>query len=80
MFNERGELIAITASKITDADNMGFGIPVDTLKKVLENIESLDRSVFNVQCNSCDEFISEEDEYCPCCGDKLPEEIFKERD
>lgn len=79
MFNERGELIAITASKITDADNMGFGIPVDTLKKVLENIESLDRSVFNVQCNSCDEFISEEDEYCPCCGDKLPEEIFKER-
>ena len=39
MFNERGELIAITASKITDADNMGFGIPVDTLKKVLENIE-----------------------------------------
>lgn len=49
------ELIAITASKITDADNMGFGIPVDTLKKVLENIESLDRSVFNVQCNSCDE-------------------------
>ena len=62
MFNERGELIAITASKITDADNMGFGIPVDTLKKVLENIESLDRSVFNVQCNSCDEFISEEDE------------------
>lgn len=79
MFSERGELIAITASKITDADNMGFGIPVDTLKKVLENIESLDRSVFNVQCNSCDEFISEEDEYCPCCGDKLPEEIFKER-
>ena len=41
MFNERGELIAITASKITDADNMGFGIPVDTLKKVLENIEIL---------------------------------------
>ena len=32
-----------------------------------------------MQCNSCDEFISEEDEYCPCCGDKLTEEIFKER-
>ena len=62
----------LTAEQIQEAEDLAN-------RKVLENIESLDRSVFNVQCNSCDEFISEEDEYCPCCGDKLPEEIFKER-
>ena len=27
-------------------------------------------------CNSCEEFISEEDEYCPSCGEKLPEKYF----
>ena len=79
MFNDQNELVAITASKITDADNMGFGIPVASLRELLEQIGDLDTDVFNVQCNSCDEFISDEEEYCPSCGDKLPENIFKER-
>ena len=33
---------------------------------------------FNVQCTSCDELISEADEYCPSCGEELPEDIFEE--
>ena len=73
------ELVAITASKITDADNMGFGIPVTALCELLEQIGDLDTSVYNVQCNSCDEFISDEEEYCPSCGDKLPSNVFQER-
>ncbi|MDR0420211.1 MAG: trypsin-like peptidase domain-containing protein [Prevotellaceae bacterium] len=79
MFNEEDELVAITASKITDADNMGFGIPVEGLSKVLAEIESLDKNKFNVQCSSCDGLISEQTEYCPSCGEKLSENIFKEQ-
>lgn len=80
IFNKAGELIAITVSKFTDADNMGFGIQVDTLKQLLENIADIDRTEYNVQCGSCEEFISEATEYCPSCGEKLIEEIFEERE
>ena len=79
MFNDSNELVAITVSKLNNADNMGFGIPVASLRELLEQIADLDTSIFNVQCNSCDEFISEEEEYCPSCGDKVPENVFKER-
>lgn len=79
MFNDNSELVAITVSKLNNADNMGFGIPVSSLRELLDQIADLDTSVFNVQCNSCDEFISEEEEYCPSCGDKLPENVFQER-
>lgn len=79
MFNGKGELIAVTTSKIKEADNMGFGIPVASLKKLLEQTAGLDIAVFNVQCNSCDELVSDGEEYCSSCGDKLPENIFKER-
>lgn len=58
---------------------MGFGIPIASLCTLLEQISELDRNNFNIQCNSCEEFISEEDEYCPSCGEKLPENIFQQR-
>lgn len=79
MFNQNGEVVAITTSKLINADNMGFGIPVKALVTLLEKVEELDRDCFNVQCNSCEEFISDEDEYCPSCGEKLPENIFQQR-
>ena len=79
MFDAEGNVIGITVSKFSEADNMGFVIPVERLKKVLEDIEGLDTTVFNVQCNSCDGFISEEEEFCPSCGERLPENIFRER-
>jgi Trypsin-like serine proteases, typically periplasmic, contain C-terminal PDZ domain len=79
MFNSDNEVIGITVSKFTNADNMGFGIPISALKDILENIEKIDRNAFNVQCSSCEDFISRTEEYCPSCGNKLSEEIFKER-
>ena len=79
MFNQNGEVVAIATSKLTNADNMGFGIPIASLCTLLEQISELDRNNFNIQCNSCEEFISEEDEYCPSCGEKLPENIFQQR-
>lgn len=79
MFNPEGEVVAVTTSKINNADNMGFGIPVASLRTLLEQAENLDRSCFNVQCHSCEELISEEEEYCPSCGEKLPEKLFEQR-
>lgn len=79
MFNQNGEVVAITTSKLNNADNMGFGIPVASLYALLQQIGELDRNNFNVQCNSCEEFIADEEEYCSSCGEKLPEDIFKER-
>ena len=79
MLNEQGDIIGITTSKFKDADNMGFGIPIAALRTLLEQTATLDRTQFNVQCNSCDEFISDEDEYCPSCGEQLPENIFQQR-
>lgn len=79
MFNDKQELIAITVSKIKDADNMGFGIPINALKKILSQIDNLDKLKFNVQCDSCDAFISNEEEFCSSCGNKLPEKVFDKR-
>ncbi len=78
MFNERNELITITVSKITNADNMGFGIPVATLRGVLSAFEGADTTRFNVQCPSCETLIDEAQEYCPSCGEKLADGIFRE--
>lgn len=76
MFNDQQELIAITVSKIKDADNMGFGIPVSSLKEVLDNIADIDRTMFHVECNSCNALIPTEEEFCTSCGNKLPENVF----
>lgn len=80
MLNEKCEVVGVTVSKFTQADNMGFGIRVETLRKLLETVGELDRTVFQVQCGSCDELIAEEEEFCPSCGDKLPEGAFEERE
>ena len=80
MLNERNEVVGVTVSKFTQADNMGFGIRVESLRKLLESVGELDRTVFQVQCGSCDELIAEEEEFCPSCGDKLSEGVFDEHD
>ena len=80
IFNDKGEVVGVTVSKFTNADNMGFGVRVEALRKLLDSIGDIDRTQFHVQCDSCDELISEAEEYCPSCGDKLPEGIFTERE
>ncbi|MDR1112308.1 MAG: trypsin-like peptidase domain-containing protein, partial [Bacteroidales bacterium] len=79
MFNADDKLIAITVSKFNDADNMGFGIPLSSLKIVLDNLNNLNRQAFQVQCSSCEELIADEEEFCSSCGNKLHENVFKER-
>lgn len=79
MLDAEGRVVGITVSKFSQADNMGFGIRVETLRKLLESAGELDRTLFQVQCGSCDCLIAEEEEFCPSCGDKLPEGGFDER-
>lgn len=79
IINDRNEVVGITVSKFTDADNMGFGIRVEALRRVLDSATDIDRGTYHVQCESCDELISDPDEYCPSCGEQLPEGVFDER-
>lgn len=80
IFNENGEVVGVTVSKFSNADNMGFGVRVEALRKLLESVDAIDRTTFQVQCDSCDELIAEEEEFCPSCGEKLPEGVFAERE
>ena len=80
IFNERNEVVGVTVSKLNNADNMGFGIRVEALRKLLDSAGGIDRSCFQVQCDSCDELIAGEEDYCPSCGEKLPEGIFAEHE
>ena len=79
MLNDANELVGVTVSKFSNADNMGFGIRVEALRRVLDATGELDRTCFHVQCNSCEELIAEEDEFCPSCGDRLSKGVFEER-
>ncbi len=78
MFNAQGEIVAITSSKFTNADNMGFGIPVRFLNSLLEQSRHANRQKLNLQCNCCEAIIPEDEEYCPRCGSKLPFHLFDE--
>ncbi len=78
MLNEKGEVIAITTSKFTNADNIGFGIPVADLLPMLQQSRSLDTQKLHLQCSCCHNIIAEGEDYCPYCGQKLPFYKFNE--
>lgn len=79
MFNENGRIIAVTTSKFTNADNMGFGIPIGSLAPLLEKSRYLDPDSLSLQCNCCEKIISGEKDYCPSCGNKLSFHLFNPR-
>ncbi len=78
IINDKGEVIGVTVSKFASesADNMGFGVRIEALRQLLGAIEDLDRSEFHVQCDSCDELISADEEYCPSCGARLDKRVM----
>lgn len=59
ILDEDNRVVGVTVSKFTQADNMGFGIRVETLHALLDTIGDLDRTVFQVQCGSCEELIAQ---------------------
>lgn len=83
IFNEAGEVAAVTVAKFTDADNMGFGIRIEDLKQLLQSVDKVDRNKFQVQCDSCEDLIANEEknqEFCPTCGQRLPDGVFDQHE
>lgn len=77
MLNTNGELIAVTTSKFSDADNVGFGIKHSDLLKELNDYK-FETSEFRVKCNSCDSYTNEEHKFCESCGATINVTAFEE--
>ncbi len=77
MLNEKGILVGVTTSKFNEADNVGFGIKhTDVIKQI--NDFKFDDNKYRLKCNSCDNFIIEETEFCPSCGNSIDSSVFEE--
>lgn len=78
LVNEDGQVVGVTVSKFTDADNVGFAIPVSVLKETLGDLARNPDRRFAVKCTGCGELIFEKTEYCPNCGNGLEKPWFEE--
>lgn len=79
MLNIDGNLIGITTSKITNADNVGFAIPANILIEELNTFSENINGKFSLKCASCNTLIFEKTDYCPNCGANIEERIFDEK-
>ncbi len=77
VINEKGELIGVVTSKFSDADNIGFAIPVETLREELDSVTELTADL-TIGCPSCNGLIEEQVNYCPNCGNDIDENLFIE--
>lgn len=71
LVNVKGEVIGITTCKFTQADNMGFALPIHHLPAELEALKDNPDRLFSVKCPSCAHLLFEQEEYCPNCGNDL---------
>jgi len=80
LVNKNGEIIGITTAKFADADNMGFAIPVDTLKELIHIYTTHQPQQYSIVCPSCKSVIDEPSEYCNNCGDSINIAAFEEKE
>jgi hypothetical protein len=78
LVNELGEVVGVTVAKFTEADNVGFAIPVQTLRDTLEDLKHNPDRRFAIKCTGCGKLIFEKTEYCPHCGNALDKTWFEE--
>ncbi len=78
MLNEKGELVGVTTSKFTEADNVGFGIQHTDIIKQITDFTFENDGKYRVKCNSCDHFTEEETEFCNHCGNTIDKSVFEE--
>lgn len=76
LVNQRGEVVGVTTSKFTDADNVGFAIPVDDLILDLEAFAENVNMQFSVKCPSCSHLLFEKKEFCDNCGEKIDQDTL----
>lgn len=73
-----GDVLGITTSKFTQADNVGFAIPVSVLREELKSLDQNPERVFSVKCSSCDTLQFQPVDYCSNCGNSIDKKLFNE--
>lgn len=76
--NENGNLVGITTAKITEADNVGFGVPYKTFKEEMDELPADIGDDFSIKCSSCNTLLKEAVEYCSNCGANINKKLFDE--
>jgi serine protease Do len=76
MLNAEGTLLGVTTCKITQADNVGFGILYGHLIDELADFTTREER-YHVKCNSCHSLIVDETEFCPTCGNTIDKSVFE---
>ena len=76
MMDVAGQVVGITSCKVRDAENIGFGIPVESLQRDLELCQKEGNGEYALKCPSCETLITEPDEYCDSCGAELDKDQF----
>lgn len=77
MLNEKGQLVGVTTSKLTQADNVGFGIPIHEILTEIEDFNSNFKNIYHVKCDSCGSLITEETAFCTQCGSGIDSKVFE---
>ena len=76
LVTESGKLIGINSSKFSNADNVGFAIPLETVNEVIEAVKENEKFEFSLQCSSCSSLSYEALDFCNNCGNTLPKDVF----
>ncbi|MBK8286220.1 MAG: serine protease [Ahniella sp.] len=69
ILDDERRIIAVTTCKL-DADSVGFGIPVNDVRKFIEEFRN-QTVPFGAQCPVCDVLITKAQRYCDECGSNL---------
>lgn len=80
LVNTAGEIVGINTSKFSDADNIGFSVPVNRLIAFIDIYKKENPSQYSVACNSCSYSVVEETEYCDNCGVEIDKNLFRENE
>lgn len=80
LVNKAGEIIGITTAKFSEAENMGFAVPVNVLQDILNVYEKSKPTEFSLQCPSCKYIEKTKTENCDNCGVEINESIFEEKE
>lgn len=76
MIDQAGQVMGITSCKVRDAENIGFGIPMEHLRADLELCQANGTDSYALKCPSCAELITVPDEFCGSCGTELDKDQF----
>ena len=78
LIDEEEKVIGVNTFIVSDGANLGFALPVNSLKQSLTDYEKY-KGQFAIRCQSCSNIITSDlvnNYYCPSCGEEIPREDF----